>query len=98
LTSWRDTQAVMDASTIATFGELITINGFTVYANVLEDDFDSTGLGLPVEGERASVIISNEDKERVRLSKGVVVEYRGKVAKVSQFQITNTTLWRINLS
>lgn len=88
----------MDRSTIATFGESVNINGFALLANVTEDAFDSTGLGLPIEGQRVALIISNEDKERVRLAKGLVVEYRGKVAKVSDFQITNTTLWRIDLA
>lgn len=88
----------MDRSTISTFGEPVTINGFELLANVIEDAFDSTGLGLPVEGERVSLTISNEDKERVRLAKGLLVEYRGKVAKVADFDITATTLWRIELA
>ena len=87
----------MDRSTLATFGEQVTINGFCVIANVLESDFQSNGLTLAVEGEQAQVYISNEDRQRIRLGKGQIVEYRGKTAQVAEVDITNTTLCRITL-
>lgn len=97
MASWRETQAVMDGSTIATFGESVTINGFCVIGNVLESDFQSNGLDLAVEGEQAQIYISSQDKERIRLAKGQVVEYRDKTATVVEINITNTTLCRIVL-
>lgn len=87
----------MDQATIATFGERVTINGFCVMANVLENSFETSGLPLPIDGEQVTLVIEASERQRIRLAKGVPVEYRGKKAQVSDFNITNTTLLRVEL-
>lgn len=95
---WRDEQKNLDEMAMASFGECVTINGFEVQANVLEVSSQSNGFGVPIEGEQTTMYISDFDKRRLRLEKGMLVEYRGtKRGELVDFNLTNTTLWKLDI-
>lgn len=101
---WRQTLREMDAATLETFGELVTIDGHSIRANIIDDSFDAQGFEVPVELRRFQIYISETDIAQYKLTRGMSIEYYdGKVgrqvnAKIGEFVRTSTTLFRVELA
>lgn len=102
--TWRETLRDMDAATLETFGEFVSVNGHEIKASVIDDSIDAQGFEVPVELRRFQIFISEDDISRLGLTRRMPIEYydgrkgRRVSATVGEFVRTGTTLFRVELA